>query len=160
MNVKTLVINGVIAALYVVVSLFIAPFGFTNIQFRISEMFNHLIVFDKRYFFGIVIGVFIVNLNSPLGWYDLVFGVAHSAISLGIIIFLSKFIKNKLTLLFLNTIVFTFNMFIIAFALNLALELPFWITWFTTAIGEFGVLLIGIPIFYALHKRLRFDKLR
>ncbi|WP_017795510.1 QueT transporter family protein [Oceanobacillus kimchii] len=159
MNVKTLVINGLIAALYVVVSIAIAPFGFTNIQFRISEMFNHLVVFDKRYFFGIVIGVFIVNLNSPLGWYDLVFGVAHSVISLGIIIILSKYIKDKLTLLFLNTIVFTFNMFIIAFALNLALELPFWFTWLTTAIGEFGVLLIGIPLFFALHKRLRFDKL-
>ncbi|MFC4024862.1 QueT transporter family protein [Oceanobacillus longus] len=160
MTVRTLVINGLLAALYIAVSALIIPFGFTNIQFRISEVFNHLIVFDKRYFFGIVLGVFLYNLLfSPLGWYDLVFGVAHSAISLGIIILLAKYIKNIWVLLVANTIVFTFNMFIIAFELNLALALPFLFTWLTTAIGEFVVLAIGIPIIYALNKRLHFDKL-
>src|SRR5690606_11089671 len=135
-------------------------FGFTNVQFRISEVFNHLIVFNKKYFFGIVIGVFLYNLLfSPLGWYDLVFGVAHSAISLGIIILLSKYIKNIMVLLAANTLVFTFNMFIIAFELNLALELPFLFTWLTTAAGELAVLAVGIPIIYALYKRLNFDKM-
>ena len=95
MKVRTLVVNALIAALYIAVSALIVPFGFTNIQFRISEVFNHLIVFDKRYFFGIVIGVFLYNLLfSPLGWFDLVFGVAHSAISLAIIILLANYIKN------------------------------------------------------------------
>jgi uncharacterized membrane protein len=160
MNVRTLVVNGLLAALYIAVSALIIPFGFTNIQFRISELFNHLIVFDKKYFFGIVLGVFLYNLLfSPLGWYDLVFGVAHSAISLAVIILLSKYIKNIWILLIANTLVFTFNMFIIALELNLALELPFLFTWLTTAIGEFAVLLIGIPIIYALNKRLQFDKL-
>ncbi|WP_067726638.1 QueT transporter family protein [Oceanobacillus damuensis] len=160
MKVRTLVINGLLAALYIAVSALIVPFGFTNIQFRISEIFNHLIVFDKRYFFGIVLGVFLYNLLfSPLGWYDLVFGVAHSAISLAIIILLAKYIKNIWVLLVANTLVFTFNMFIVAFELNLALELPFLFTWFTTAVGEFAVLAIGIPIIYALNKRLQFNKL-
>lgn len=160
MKVRTLVVNGLIAALYIAVSVLIVPFGFTNIQFRISEVFNHLIVFDKRYFFGIVAGVFIYNyLFSPLGWFDLVFGVAHSAISLGIIIFLAKFIKNVWLLLVLNTVVFTFNMFIIALELNLALALPFLLTWLTTAVGEFAVLAIGIPVIYALNKRLHFAQL-
>lgn len=160
MKVRTLVINGLLAALYIAVSALIIPFGFTNIQFRISELFNHLIVFDRKYFFGIVLGVFLYNLLfSPLGWYDLVFGVAHSAISLAIIIMLSKYIKNIWILLTANTLVFTFNMFIIALELNLALELPFLFTWLTTAIGEFVVLVIGIPVIYALNKRLQFDKL-
>ncbi|WP_010651922.1 QueT transporter family protein [Oceanobacillus massiliensis] len=160
MNIRTLVINGLLAALYIAVSALIVPFGFTSVQFRISEVFNHLIVFDKKYFFGIVLGVFLYNLLfSPLGWYDLVFGVAHSAISLAIIILLARYIKNIWILLYANTIVFTFNMFIIAFELNLAIGLPFAVTWFTTAIGEFAVLAIGIPIIYALNKRLQFDKL-
>ncbi|WP_249871483.1 QueT transporter family protein [Oceanobacillus saliphilus] len=160
MKVRTLVINGLLAALYIAVSALIVPFGFTNIQFRISEIFNHLIVFDRRYFFGIVLGVFLYNLLfSPLGWYDLVFGVAHSAISLAVIILLARYIKNIWVLLVANTLVFTFNMFIIAFELTLALELPFLFTWFTTAVGEFAVLAIGIPIIYALNKRLQFNKL-
>jgi len=159
MNIRTLVINGIIAALYVAVSLLVTPVAFGAIQFRISEMFNHLIIFDKRYFFGITIGVFASNLFSMAGGLDLLFGTAHTAISLGIIIFLKKYIKNKLTLLFLNTLIFSFNMFIIAFMLNIALQLPFLLTWLTTGVSELIVLLIGIPIFYTLYKRIHFDKM-
>lgn len=159
MNIKTLVINGIIAALYVALSLLVSPVAFGAIQFRISEMFNHLIIFDKRYFFGITIGVFASNLFSMAGGLDLLFGTAHTAISLGIIIFLKKYIKNTLTLLFLNTLIFSFNMFIIAFMLKIALNLPFLLTWLTTGASELIVLLIGIPIFYTLYKRIHFDKI-
>ncbi|MDD1368129.1 QueT transporter family protein, partial [Bacillus sp. MHSD17] len=48
MNIRTLVGNGILAALYIAVSMLIQPFGFTNVQFRISEMFNHLVVFNKK----------------------------------------------------------------------------------------------------------------
>lgn len=159
MNIRTLVVNGIIAALYVAVSLLVSPVAFGAIQFRISEMFNHLVIFDKRYFFGITIGVFASNLFSMAGGLDLLFGTAHTAISLGIIIFLKKYIKNTLILLFLNTLIFSFNMFIIAYMLNIALELPFLLTWLTTGVSEVIILLIGIPIIFALQKRLRFDKL-
>lgn len=159
MKIKTLVANGLIAALYIAVSLAIEPLAFSSVQFRIPEMFNHLIVFNRRYFYGIVLGVFITNIFSPLGFYDLVFGVAHSAISLLFIIVLSRFIKNTWALLVATTLVFSFNMFIIAFELNLALEFPFMPTWLTTAAGELGVLAIGMPIMYALNKRLKFNQL-
>lgn len=83
MKTKTFVANGILAALYIAVSFLIQPFGFTNIQFRLSEMFNHMVVFNKRYFFGIVVGVFLTNLFfSPMVGYDLVFGVGQSVISL------------------------------------------------------------------------------
>ena len=82
--------------MYIAISLLIAPFGFTHIQFRISEMFNHLVVFNKMYIFGIVIGVFITNLFSPLGVIDLVFGVGQSIIALSITIFSARFIKGDL----------------------------------------------------------------
>ncbi|MFD1412681.1 QueT transporter family protein [Oceanobacillus jeddahense] len=159
MNIRTLVVNGIIAALYVAVSLLVAPVAFGVIQFRVSEIFNHLVIFDKRYFFGITIGVFLTNLFSMAGGLDLVFGTAHTAISLGIIIFLKNFIKNKLTLLFLNTLIFSFNMFIVAFALNVVIEWSYLFIWFTLAISELIILLIGIPVIFALQKRLRFDKL-
>jgi uncharacterized membrane protein len=160
MKVRVLVINGVLAALYIAVSAVIQPFGFTNVQFRIPEMFNHLVIFNKNLFFGVVLGVFLTNLFfSPLGLYDLVFGVAHSAISLLIIIQIAKYIKNVWVLLILNTLIFSFTMFIIAFELYLALGLPFLFTWLTTASGEFVVLAAGIPIMYALNKKMKFDKL-
>jgi len=159
MKVKGLAMSGIVAALYVAVSLIVAPFGFTNVQFRISEMFNHLVVFNKKFFFAIVLGVFITNLFSPLGAYDLVFGVAQSIIALSITIFSAKFIDGILKRMIFNTIVFTFTMFIIAFELNLALGLPFLFTWLTVAAGEFVVMAVGIPVILALNKRLNFDKL-
>lgn len=159
MKTKTIATSGIIAALYVAVSLLVAPFGFTAVQFRVSEMFNHLIVFNKKYFFGIVLGVFVTNMFSPLGLYDLTFGVAHSIITLSLTILASKYIKGNLGRMIFNTIMFTFTMFIIAFELNLALDLPFFYTWLTVAAGEFVVLAVGIPIILALNKRLNFKSL-
>jgi uncharacterized membrane protein len=159
MKARTLVVNALIAALYVAVTALIAPFGFTNIQFRISEIFNHLVVFNKKYFLGIVIGVFISNLLLSPSKLDLIFGVAHTAISLGLVILLSKFIKNVWVLLSANTMIFTFNMFIIAWMIKIIEpDTPFLLTWLTTAAGEFVVLAIGIPIIYALNKQVKFNK--
>ena len=160
MNVKTMATSGVIAALYVAVTLMILPFGFTNVQFRVSEMFNHLVVFNKKYIFGIVLGVFIANLlMSELGPIDLVFGVGQSIIALSITIFSAKFISGIYKRMIFNTIIFTFTMFIIAFELNFVLGFPFLLTWLTVAAGEFVVMAVGIPIMAALNKRLNFEKL-
>jgi uncharacterized membrane protein len=160
MKVKTLVANAILAALYIAVSAVIQPFGFTNIQFRISEMFNHLIVFNKKYIYGIILGVFLTNLFfSPMVAYDLVFGVGQSLLALLITIVSAKFIKNIWARMTVNTIVFTFTMFLIAWELNLAFNLPFLFTWLTVAIGEFVVLAIGAPIIYAVNKRVNFKKL-
>lgn len=161
MNSKALVVNGITAALYVAVSLVLLifpPLAYSNIQFRIPEIFNHLVVFNKKYFFGIVIGVFLANIFSPTGGLDLIFGVAHSAFSLGIVILAGKFIKNKIAHMIVNTLVFTCNMFIIAFELKIALDLPFFWTWLTTAVGEFAIMAIGIPIMYAMNKKVHFSK--
>ena len=160
MKSKTLVANSLLAALYIAVSALIQPFGFTNVQFRISEMFNHLVIFNKKFFFGIILGVFLTNLFfSPMRLFDIIFGVAHSAISLGLVIWLSKYTKNVLVLLTANTIIFSVNMYIIALELYLALGLPFLFSWLTTAIGEVVVLAVGIPVMYALNKQVHFDKI-
>lgn len=160
MNIRTLAVNGVLAALYIAVTMIVQPIAFSNIQFRVPEILNHLIVFNKKYFFGIVIGVFLSNLFfSQLLAYDLVFGVGHSILSLTITILICRFIHNIWARMIINTLVFTFMMFIIAFQLNLAFQFPFWITWATTAIGEFVVMAIGAPIMYSLNKRIRFSKL-
>ncbi|KAB2331114.1 QueT transporter family protein [Cytobacillus depressus] len=160
MNVKTLVGNGILAALYIAVSMLIQPFGFTNIQFRVSEMFNHLVVFNKKYIFGMVLGVFLTNLLfSPMIAYDLIFGVGQTVISLLITIACCRFIQNIWARMVVNTLVFTFTMFLIALELHLAFGMPFMFSWLTTAIGEFIVMAVGMPVMYALNKRVNFEKL-
>ncbi|MEH7454956.1 QueT transporter family protein, partial [Gottfriedia acidiceleris] len=63
MKLKTITVNGVFAALYIAVTYFIQPFGFTNVQFRVSEIFNHLVVFNKKYIYGVVLGVILANFS-------------------------------------------------------------------------------------------------
>ncbi|NLY80875.1 MAG: QueT transporter family protein [Lysinibacillus sp.] len=159
MKTKYLAVSAIIAALYIAVTYLIAPLSYGEVQFRIAEIFNHLIAFNPRYMLGVVLGVFIANLFSPLGWFDLVFGVGHSIICLTILVIVSKYVKNIVARMLINSFVFTFMMWIIALELKLALDLPFWLSWISCAIGEFIVLLIGIPIMQLLNKRLKFKDL-
>lgn len=154
MKLRTITINGIVAALYIAITAVIQPIAFSNIQFRIPEIFNHLVVFNKKYFFGVVIGVFLSNLFfSTLLPYDLIFGVAHTVISLSITILLSRYIKNILGRMLANSFVFSIMIFIVAYELKLAIGVPFWETWLLTAVGEFAVMVIGMPIMNAIYKR-------
>lgn len=156
MKIQTLVQNALIAALYFVVTMVVAPFGFTHIQFRVSELFNHFIVLDKKYFFGIVGGVFLANLFISPVKADLIFGLAHSIVSLLITMYIARFIKNKLTLMIINTVVFSFNMFIVAYMLKVFAGFTFSILfiWGTLAVSEFVMMGIAIPVVYMLGKRI------
>ncbi|PGC26260.1 hypothetical protein COM11_22200 [Bacillus pseudomycoides] len=159
MNIKTLVGNGILAALYIAVSALIQPFGFTNVQFRISEMFNHLVVFNKKSIYGIVLGVFLTNLFfSPMLAYDLVFGVGQSILALLATIISMRFIKGVWARMIFNIVIFTVTMFMIAIELHLAFDLPFLFTWLTCAAGEFIVMAIGMPVMYWINKRVQFEK--
>ncbi|MFZ7754991.1 QueT transporter family protein [Bacillus thuringiensis] len=159
MNIRTLVGNGILAALYIAVSMLIQPFGFTNVQFRISEMFNHLVVFNKKAIYGIVLGVFLTNLFfSPMIAYDLVFGVGQSILALVATIISMRFIKDVWARMIFNTVIFTITMFMIAIELHLALGLPFMLSWLTCAIGEFVVMAIGMPVMYWINKRVQFER--
>ena len=165
MNVRTMATSGVIAALYVAVTFLIVPFGFMLVQFRVSEIFNHLVVFNKKYIFGIVIGVLVANfLFSPI-LVDVVFGVFHTLLALSITIFSAKFIKGVIKRMFFNTVVFTVLMIIIAYQLKIFADIPdyngipFLSVYLILALSEFIIMMIGMPIMYALNKRLDFKKL-
>lgn len=160
MKVRFLATSAIIAALYIAITMLVMPISFGQVQFRVAEIFNHLVAFNPRYMLGIVLGVFLSNfLMSSIGPLDLIFGVGHTVITLGIFIFICKFVRNIWARLVINTLLFTFTMFIIAFQLNLVLEFPFWETWLFVAAGEFIVLTVGAPIMYHLNKRLNFKKI-
>ncbi len=160
MKVKFMATSAIIAALYIVVTLVFSAISFGQVQFRIAEIFNHLVAFNPRYFVGVVLGVLISNaLFSTIGVMDIIFGVGHSIITLGLLILICKFVKNIWARLIINSFLFTATMFIIAIELNIVLDLPFWITWLYCAVGEFIVLAIGAPIMYLLNSRLNFKNL-
>ncbi|MBO1004099.1 QueT transporter family protein [Pseudogracilibacillus auburnensis] len=161
MNIRTVVVNALVAALYFVVTAVVAPFGFLHVQFRLSELFNHLIVFNKKYFYGIILGVLISNIILSPTKADVFFGVLHTAISLGITLIFAKFVKDKIALMLINTTVFSVNMFIIAYMLKVFVGLPdaFSLLWLTLGISEFVTMALAILIIYLLNKRLKIEKL-
>ena len=160
MKVKFMATSAIIAALYIVVTLIFSAVSFGQVQFRIAEIFNHLVAFNPRYFVGVVLGVLISNaLFSTIGVMDIIFGVGHSIITLGLLILICKFVKNIWARLIINSFLFTATMFIIAIELNIVLDFPFWITWLYCAVGEFIVLAVGVPIMYLLNSRLNFKNL-
>ena len=160
MKVKFMATSAIIAALYIVVTLVFSAISFGQVQFRIAEIFNHLVAFNPRYFVGVVLGVLISNaLFSTIGVMDIIFGVGHSIITLGLLILICKFVKNIWARLIINSFLFTATMFIIAIELNIVLDFPFWITWLYCAVGEFIVLAVGVPIMYLLNSRLNFKNL-
>jgi uncharacterized membrane protein len=70
---RRMVRMAIIAALYAVITLAIAPIGiaYTPIQLRVSEVLKVFVLFDPWMAFGIGMGTFIGNLASPFGIWDL-----------------------------------------------------------------------------------------
>src|SRR5690625_5289867 len=89
---------------------------------------------------------------------DMIFGVLHTALSLGITLFFARFIKSKIILMFINTVAFSFNMFIIAFMLKVYANLSeaFMFLWLTSGLSEFITMILFIPIIFYLNKLLNF----
>ena len=158
MKTKKMMINAIVAALYIAVTLVVAPLSYGAIQFRLSEIFNHLAIFNKNYIIGIGAGVFIANLFSPLGWYDIVFGLAHTLVSLLILTILTKHVSNKWIKMTVNTLLFAIFSFIIAWELKLAFNAPFWLNYGFVAIGEMVVMGIGMPLMKYIDEKIQFSQ--
>lgn len=158
MKTKYLVTNAIVAALYVAVTVVVAPISYGAVQFRLSEVFNHLAVFNKKYIIGIGTGVFVANLFSPLGWYDIVFGLAHSLISLIAMTLLTRHVKNEWIKMVVNISMFVFFSFIIAWELKLAFDAPFWLNYGFVALGELVVMGIGMPIMKYVNDKVHFTQ--
>lgn len=59
-----------VTGLYVAVTLVLSVFSFGVIQIRLSEMFNYLSLYNKRYIVAVTAGVALANIASPLGLID------------------------------------------------------------------------------------------
>lgn len=80
-SVKILTYNALVAALYVALT-WINPIAYGMFQFRVSTLVMPLAFFKKEVCPGILIGVLLANLNSPLGPIDLLCGFLIQSVSL------------------------------------------------------------------------------
>jgi uncharacterized membrane protein len=157
-SLQLLVNNAIIMALYVVLSAVVSPLAAGPIQFRISESLNHLVVFNRKFIWGVFGGVLIYNAIFGYGIMDVIFGGGQTLLALALTAIIQEKVKTIKIRLFLNTIFFTASMFLIALMLKITGDLPFWPTYATTALSEFIIMALSAPVMFAIDKRLHFAK--
>jgi len=81
MKTKYLIQAAIIAAVYAVVTLLLAPISYGPMQVRVSEALTVLPFFTPAAIPGLFVGCFIANLISPYGVVDLVCGSLASLIA-------------------------------------------------------------------------------
>ncbi len=146
---KLLAKNAIIAGIYAVFTLVIAPLAYSEIQFRLSEIIVFLAFYNKKYIPGLVIGCFLANIPSTLGWFDMVFGTFSTFL---VCIAMYK-TTNKYLAAFIGAVI---TGIIVGFELHLAFGIPFVINAIYVAIGEGAVLFIGAILFNSLSKNKKF----
>ena len=150
--VRTIASNSMIAALYVVVTLITYPISFLSIQFRFAEILVLLCFFRKDFAFGIVAGTAIVNLASPIGVVDVIFGTLATLIAVLGIMF-CKWLAIACLLPVVS------NAFIVGFELWKFMGEPFWVSVGFVALGEFVVMVVAYIVYTLLKKRKSFFEL-
>lgn len=163
-----LVKAALVTALYIVITMFVAPVAFGPIQFRISEGLNFMGLYNKRYVASITLGVMLVNaLQSTI--VDVVVGSFHTLVSLLLARFIAnwavkafeKKVKDPMIIRYIvMTLVFTFTMFIIAAMLMyMGFADFFWETYAFLALSEFIVMTLGgLIMYYLIAPRIDFNK--
>ncbi|ETI87923.1 MAG: Citrulline cluster-linked protein [Clostridium butyricum DORA_1] len=145
---KRLVRTAVIAALYAVLTLFLAPISYGSIQFRISEIMVLLAFFDPFYIGGLTLGCFVANILGPNGMVDAVFGTIATFISVYAISITGKYIKSDTKALIVSSLwPVIFNGLIIGWELNYLYQFPLVLSILQVACGEFVVVaIVGVPV--------------
>lgn len=145
---------GMVTALYVVVTLSLSVISFGVVQIRLSEMFNYLGLFHKRYIVAVTLGVAIANVFSPLGIVDVVIGSLSTYIVLRINVMLTKRIKSLPIKMMVTACVTSISMFTVAGELSFFYHMPFFSTWLIVGLGELVSMTVGGGIMYVIHKKI------
>ena len=154
---KRLTRTAIIAAIYAVITVAIAPLSYMGVQFRISEILVLLAVFDPLYIGGLTLGCLIANLLGPNGPMDVLFGTLATFISVYAIYLTGKIVKNYRAKLLIASIWPTlFNGLIIGWMLNMLYGFPLVLSMGQVALGELVVITcIGVPLFLLAGSRFK-----
>jgi uncharacterized membrane protein len=146
--------GAIIAAIYVVLTIALAPISYGALQVRVSEALTILPYFTPAAIPGLFIGCIIANFNSPLGIIDIIFGSLASLIAA----IITSRIKDKRFAPLPSIIV---NAIIIPFVLKYTLGLPYFVNVIWIAIGQtiacYG---LGYPLLILLEKKSLFNRLK
>lgn len=145
-NVMWIVQGAIIAAIYVVLTIILAPISYGQLQVRISEALTILPAFTHAAIPGLFIGCIIANIYGGAGIVDIVFGSLATLIAA----FLSSKMSRRWMVPLPPVII---NGLVIGWVLNYVYDLPLLISMASVALGEliacYG---LGYPLMIVLEK--------
>ncbi|GLC87028.1 QueT transporter family protein [Lysinibacillus piscis] len=150
--------TALVAALYVAVTVILSVISFGAVQLRLSEMFNYLALYHKRYVVAVTAGVVLANFMSPTWLLDVPIGGIATFLVLLLCRSITKNMKNDIAKMIVTALIFAFSMFTVAGQLTLLYDLPFWATWFTVGVGELLSMTVGGVTIYLVKKKIDFTK--
>ncbi len=149
---RTIIIQALVAAVYVALTWALPVFSYGAIQFRLAEVLTLLAFFNPTYIFGLTIACVISNLLSPFGMIDVVFGSFAS--------FVALYSMSKIKNIWIASLMPAFSAFIIALGIIIASQEP--AIYFAVSaeifVSQFLIVtVIGVPVFKALMKNKDFN---
>lgn len=157
-SVSELTKTSLVAAVYVAVTVLFSVISFGAVQLRLSEMFNYLALYNKRYVVAVTVGVILANFMSPTWVLDVPIGGISTFLVLILCRAITKKITNDILKMVITALIFAISMFTVAGQLTILYDLPFWPTWFTVGIGELLSMIVGGITIYLLNKRIDLSK--
>ncbi len=137
-------LTAITAALYIVFGYTFQPISFLGLQFRVAELIVGIcVLFPYEGLIGNVIGVFFVNLSSPIGLIDLISCIVNIPALYCIV-----FLRDKKFLKYLGGVMYAIIISIyVAIVLNFAFGLPIWLMFVQVLISEIILATLGILLF-------------
>ena len=147
-TVRDLVLSGIIAALYAALTLLLAPISFGAVQFRAADALTLLPMVSFASVPGLFLGCLLGNLLGGAPWQDILFGSLATLLAA----ILTRFFRKHWWLAAFMPVLL--NGLIVGATLSVVLNLPFWLTVGTVALGEAAVCyMLGVPLINLLKKR-------
>lgn len=161
LSIKNIALNGIIAAIYAVITIACGPLSYEFMQLRFSELLNLLVFFNPSFTVGLTIGCLLANLASSLGPLDIIFGSLTTLVACIIMVIYSKFIKNLFSVGFipciLNAVVVPFTIYLSTINTSEPMVLDaglYFMMFGWVFLGEFVcIVVIGYPLFLLLTKK-------
>ena len=142
------------AALYTALGYIFQPISFLGLQFRVAELIVGMcLLFPLEGLIGKIVGVFFVNLTSPLGPIDLISCIVNIPALYCIIFF-----RDKKLLKYLGGVLYAIIISIyVALILNYAFALPIWLSFIQVLTAEVILATLGIILFDIIKSRFNIE---
>lgn len=149
---KKIVYGALIAALYAVITIALAPISYGQIQVRVAEALTIMPFFSSYSILGLFIGCIIANMVGGNGIFDVVFGSLATLISAVITYYIGKSnLRYKRYLAPLPPVII--NAIIIGIELNVVFKLPLVASMLWVGLGEMvACYVLGLPLLLYIDK--------